>query len=341
MQQNFRYFRFYQVLNLGQPHMSQVRFINSFFKLYEDQHRYNIAKAQKRYYMKQIERHLDSKMELDTQSQFTKAELREKIEAIKLRIKQKKEIRDKKTKLLEHMRQSTEGIQQFLKSKDEQMQYQKRLLKEAFFNKLNNKEDEAEMKKKEANADLTHRVFLQRQTRVINDLFDIFFSAECQKFYKPLIKLKVNDRKILNIEKEQDKEKIAIALGHIVQLCIHFGTALQITYSHQMIFNGKRSLIFSKDPSAEGPKPSNKLYFTTRAEHAALTQAIKYLEENLNRVYRGLRYLRQHEGIGFVKDQYGGADSSVGGTPIVDKEEDDHMFYPNRIIRLLHKIADF
>ena len=40
------------------------------------------------------------------------------------------------------------------------MKYQDRLLKEAFFNKLNNKDDEEEMKKKVANADLTNRVFL-------------------------------------------------------------------------------------------------------------------------------------------------------------------------------------
>ena len=62
--------------------------------------------------------------------------------------------------MLDHMKQSTEGIVQFLSSKDEQMKYQKRLLQEAFFNKLNNKEDEEEMKKKASNADLTSRVFL-------------------------------------------------------------------------------------------------------------------------------------------------------------------------------------
>ena len=124
-------------------------------------------------------------------------------------------------------------------------------------------------------------------------------------------------------------------------MCIHFATALQISYTHHMIFNGKRSLIFSKDPLSEGPKPSNKLFFTTKQEQNSLIIAIKYLEENLNRVYRGLCHLKQHEGIGFVKDQYGGADSNIGGTTIVDKEEDDNRLYPNRIIRLLHKIADY
>jgi hypothetical protein len=40
-------------------------------------------------------------------------------------------------------------------------------------------------------ADLSKKIYLQRQTRVINDLFNIFFSAECMKMYKPLLKLKV------------------------------------------------------------------------------------------------------------------------------------------------------
>ena len=69
-------------------------------------------------------------------------------------------MRDKKVKMMEDMKQSTDVIVQFLSSVDEQIKYQKRLLQEAFFNKLNNREDEEEMKKKATNADLTQRVFL-------------------------------------------------------------------------------------------------------------------------------------------------------------------------------------
>jgi len=65
MQQNFRYFRFYKELNMNQPNMSQLKFINNFFKLYEDQNRYNIAKAWKNTYMRKIEEHLDQKIQLD------------------------------------------------------------------------------------------------------------------------------------------------------------------------------------------------------------------------------------------------------------------------------------
>ena len=43
---------------------------------------------------------------------------------------------------------------------------------------------------------------LTKKETYINDLFDIFFSAECQKFYKPLAKLAISHRKIEAIEKE-------------------------------------------------------------------------------------------------------------------------------------------
>ena len=175
------------------------------------------------------------------------------------------------------MIQSTEGIDQFLKKKDEQIQFQNRMLQEALSNTLKGRDVKEELSKKTANAELTQRVFLQRQTRVINDLFDIFFSAECQKVYKPLLKLRVSyeTRKIQPIDKPADYEKISIALGHVAQLCIHFGTALQLVYNHHMIFNGKKSLIFFKEPASDFVGSSkliqHKLFFSQRAENAALT----------------------------------------------------------------------
>ena len=36
MMMNYRYFRLYQVLNIGEGHMSQSRFMENFFKLYVD-----------------------------------------------------------------------------------------------------------------------------------------------------------------------------------------------------------------------------------------------------------------------------------------------------------------
>ena len=53
--------------------------------------------------------------------------------------------------------------------------------------------------------------------------------------------------------------------------------------------------------------------------------ALIYLEENLMKIYRGLSFLKDRENIGFVNSQ-------------VDGEE---IFYPNRLIRLLHKICEF
>lgn len=56
-----------------------------------------------------------------------------------------------------------------------------------------------------------------------------------------------------------------------------------------------------------------------------MQQGLILLEENLMRVYRGMSSLRDKEGIGFSNQ----------------KEENEEMYYPNRIIRLLHEIADF
>ena len=61
----------------------------------------------------------------------------------------------------------------------------------AFIDKLNDPKDKEEEDKKKTVADMCKKTYLQRQTRVINDLFNIFFSAECQKLYKPLLKLRV------------------------------------------------------------------------------------------------------------------------------------------------------
>ena len=60
---------------------------------------------------------------------------------------------------------------------------------------------------------------------MINDLFNIFLSAECQKLYKPIVKLYVKDDG--KIEKLVFPcEKLNVALGQVVQLTIHFAQAL-------------------------------------------------------------------------------------------------------------------
>ena len=74
------------------------------------------------------------------------------------------------------------------------------------------------------NLSIYQRNLLSRRSRVINDLFDIFFSAESAKVYKALLKLSVisASRKIEHIGKMIDENKVNIALGHVVQLVIHF-----------------------------------------------------------------------------------------------------------------------
>lgn len=68
------------------------------------------------------------------------------------------------------------------------------------------------------NLSVCQRYVLQRRSRVINDLFDIFFSAESAKIYKALLNLSVisASRKIEHISKLIDEQKINIAMGHVV-----------------------------------------------------------------------------------------------------------------------------
>jgi len=55
--------------------------------------------------------------------------------------------------------------------------------------------------------------------------------------------------------------------------------------------------------------------------------SLMLLEENLMRVFRGLRSLKEKDGIGFT------------GQAVEETEE--RIDYPNKIIRLLHEIAGF
>ena len=166
---------------------------------------------------------------------------------------------------------------------------------------------------------MSKRIFLQRQTRVLNDLFSIFFSAECQKFYKPLLKLKVvQESRMISV----DEQKISIALGQVVQLCIHFATALCITVKNTMIFNGSKSYIHSED-TVNNRNPPYKLFIKDKSDRDQIKISLALLEENLLKVYQALKFLKDRENIGYV---------SVSN---------DEVEYPNRIIRFLHKIADF
>jgi len=51
------------------------------------------------------------------------------------------------------------------------------LLNEAFKKKLN--ENIEDSKKSQASAEFNEKIILQRQSRILSDLFDIYFTAEC------------------------------------------------------------------------------------------------------------------------------------------------------------------
>ena len=156
---------------------------------------------------------------------------------------------------------SCDQLDNFLTRVEQPIVFQNRMLDEAFLKSL-----EGHKKSEQEHAQtltLYHRTFLQRLTRVINDLFDIFFSAECQKIYKPLVFLSFDNstRKVDSINKDKHENKISIALGQVVQLCIHFAQALNITLLHHMVFNGKKSMIY------------HKANLTSRAARVALSEA--------------------------------------------------------------------
>ena len=91
-----------------------------------------------------------------------------------------------------------------------------------------------------------------------------------------------------------------------------------------MVFNGNRSYIHSED-TIQNRQPPFKLFIQNKGQHNEMVISLRLLEENLMKVYRGLHFLKERENIGFP-NQYS------------DNEE---VLYPNRLIRLLHKICDF
>lgn len=58
-----------------------------------------------------------------------------------------------------------------------------------------------------------------------------------------------------------------------------------------------------------------------------MMKGLRLLEENLMKIYRGLNFLKERENIGFVNQN--------------NENSNEDLFYPNRLIRLLHKICDF
>lgn len=57
-----------------------------------------------------------------------------------------------------------------------------------------------------------------------------------------------------------------------------------------------------------------------------MAKGIDLLEENLIKISRALRYMKDRENIGLINS---------------NADEDEPSLYPNRIIRLLHKICNF
>ena len=165
----------------------------------------------------------------------------------------------------------------------------------------------------------------------MNDLFNIFFSAECEKIYKPLICIftRENDRSIAHIE-DKKKPKIAVALGQVVQLCIHFSRALNINIKNQMIYYGNKSYIHSYESIDSGARekvksgPYNLFFLGQSSDNANLETSLILLEENMRLILKALKNLKEKEDIGYQQ-----------------QSNNQDIAYPNTIIQVLHEIADF
>lgn len=146
------------------------------------------------------------------------------------------------------------------------------------------------------------------------------------KLYKPLVNLRITPetKQIQSIYRLADEHKISVTLGQIVQVCIFFAAALGISLKNPMIFNGNRSYIHSDD-TIEARLPPHKLFIPSKGEQNQMKLSVQLLEENLMKIFRGLSLLKERENIGFLSQT----------------KDDEELIYPNRLIRLLHKICNF
>ena len=96
--------------------------------------------------------------------------------------------------------------------------------------------------------------------------------------YKALLKLVVvsANRKIEHISRLVDENKINIALGHVVQIVIHFSQALELSLLNSVVFNGGRSLVYIKD--LDGRMTALKLFIPEKGLYTDLQVSLPYLE---------------------------------------------------------------
>ena len=105
-------------------------------------------------------------------------EIQCKIDAIKQRIKNKKELLKQKKKDISLKKEKNDTNLRFAKEKNDLINHHF-LVISAFNKKRLDKNDKTLEGQKESTVSISRKAYLQRQTRVINDLYNIFFTAEC------------------------------------------------------------------------------------------------------------------------------------------------------------------
>ena len=104
------------------------------------------------------------------------------------------------------------------------------------------------------NADLCKIIHLQRQQRCLFELFQIFLIPETQKLYKPLWYFRQAESSNIQsmaplrtepLKTQKEEQRLSVALGQVVNLCMHLGNCLGVPAKNPMIYNGHRSLIIN------------------------------------------------------------------------------------------------
>jgi hypothetical protein len=86
-----------------------------------------------------------------------------------------------------------------------------------------------------------------------------------------------NQVSVESIEKLIDEQKIAVALGAVSLICIHFAKALNINLQNIIIFNGHRSMIHSKETLDKRAQPY-RLFIYPKGERSQLIKSLPLLE---------------------------------------------------------------
>ncbi|CDW85348.1 UNKNOWN [Stylonychia lemnae] len=230
----------------------------------------------------------------------------DRIKRLKMLIFEKQQAIEQKQRQANDIKNNLKKIDKFASDKLSEGKYYQEVFK-AFKIKLI--DDTKSSQQKFLNSDLCKVIYLQRQTKCLFELFQIFFIPEAMKLYGGIKYFSTNTllrNKYLDSQKYEIK--LSVSLGQIVQLIIHLSVCLGVPAKNPMIFNGHRSIILNSKQEQD---------------YRTIDTGIMLLEANLKRIYRQLDRL---------KDVYHLNQDRSSNMPSLP--------FPNNIFALLYKICD-